>query len=187
MPRVLVRKAQEWLADMPPYYADDPYVQGVVNALATEYQRIETAAWQVLSGAFPQRFVDEDSPLYEPSQSDYYRMLALWELQLKLPVEPQGASVEQRRQAILAHIGRRRASSEEEWATALRNALGTNLWSYTVENGVVTIRMPFEETSFTAGQVVDLARAITPAHLDVNFGYEEGFILDTSPLDTGAF
>lgn len=191
MARVLNEKALEWLEAMPPYYSNEPFVQAVVNAVAAEYMRIEAAVNTLITQS-------EDlpaNPQLDPTVNkafphkadDTYRLLGLWELQLGLPVEPVGATLAQRRQQVRAHIQRRRAHSEEEWFTALTEALGTSLWTYTAVDGLVTLRMPFAQQSMPATQVAALARKITPAHLDIAFAYDEGFILDSSPLDTGAF
>lgn len=193
--RVPFAKAVEWLEDLPPYYGvttqnnaegyeGDPIVLGLLNAMAGEYQRVDEAARALLVGGFPTH-----QPASEDLGVDTFRLLAFWENQLALPVEPPGVTVEQRRNTVLAHIRRRRASSEQEWYESLTEALGTTLWTYDFDGpaGIVTIHMPFAGTSLTAVQVYSIARKITPAHLDVQFAYDEGFILDYSPLDTGSF
>lgn len=192
MARVLNDKAREWLDAMPPYYADDPFAQAVINALAAEYTRIEAAVNTLITsaGRLPVHAVQNDPTVnkaFPHKADDQYRLLALWELQLGLPVEPTNRTVAQRRQQVRAHLRRRRASSEAEWYEALREALGTSLWTYTVTDQQVTIRMPYAEANLTATQVVALARKITPAHLALAFAYDEGFILDQSPMDSSTF
>lgn len=192
MPRVLNEKALEWLEWMPPYYADDPFVQGVLNALGAEYQRIEDAVNSLITQP---KDLPEVTPHLDPTvngafphkANDSLKLLSLWELQLGLPVQPEGMTEDQRRSSVIAHIRRRRAHSERSWAETLTEMLRTTLWSYTTNNGTITITMPYGASNLTGAQVVALAREITPAHLALAFTYDEGFLFDVSTFDTGAF
>jgi hypothetical protein len=199
MARTLSDKAQEWLEMMPPYYSDDLFTQGVLDAMACEYQRIDSAAFLLLAGGFPTREAEPEhppgDPLYESATVDVFRLMAVWENQLGLTVEPVGRTLADRRAHVLAFIARRKASSEAEWTDGLESTFGplndpATGWSYRVTRGTLVIRVPVN-SPFTLQQVYALARSVTPAHLRVGgaFGVNshEGFYLDRSPLDTGAF
>lgn len=168
--------ALQWLDDMPPFYREDPLTQAVLNAQAGEMARVQAFA-DALMNALP----------YEATDSN--RMLSLWELQTGLPVAVQGVLEVTRRAALVAHISRRAASSEEAWASAMTEAIGSTLWSYETEttDGEITVHLPFAVASPEAQRVRVFARAITPAHLTLIFQYGEGFIFDDSPFDTGEF
>jgi hypothetical protein len=175
MARALSPKAAEWLEDMPPYYAEDPFVWAVLNAVANEYQRIEDAAAALLVGSFPQ------------NAGNLFRLLGLWELQLGLAVEPD-LPFDQRRKAVMGHLARRRASSERDWYGAMTERMGTTQWSYqNTGNGGIIINLPFGSDQHTSQAIAEYAREITPAHIVLAFNFGNGFILDYSLLDFGTF
>lgn len=169
-------RGHRMLATMPPYYNDDPAAAAVVDSVARELDRVEAMLEKVRSGAFPQ-LADDD-----------YRLLGLWEFLVGLPVEPEGLSVEQRREAV-AGFRRREVAAASDWQEALTVAMGTPDWVHEEQASAyrVVIRMPHAETTFTSSVVEKLARAVTPAHLEITFGYEEGFLLGISAIGEHAF
>lgn len=174
--RTLSARGAAWLDDMPPYYRDDPFVQGVVDALAREYDRVEAAAVALLTDSFAQ------------NASDTYRLLAIWEAQLGLAVEPKGQTVATRQALVLARLKQRKAGTEQSFRQAMDRFLG-GLWSYSTNftTGTLTIRLAGPATTFTADQVLRFARQLVPAHLALAFAYSDGFVLDSTPMDSGAF
>ena len=70
---VLEEKAELMLADMPPYLADDLYVQDIIGAAANELQLIDDFIAEVREKLRPQ------------NSDDTYRLLGLWEAFLGLP------------------------------------------------------------------------------------------------------
>lgn len=168
MPKVLSPKGQALLADLPPYLADDPFVQEIVDTGARELQRVEDAAAAVQLTMFP------------ANADDTYGFLSLWETVFGLPVNPTGVSLTERRNKVLAALQKRNVGSGSQWVATLAQAFGATPWSYaenTPGSYQVTISLPYAAGSYTAEQVVTLARSITPAHLDVLASYGTGFLI----------
>jgi uncharacterized protein YmfQ (DUF2313 family) len=162
------------LNDMPPYEADEPWVQVYVDTIARELQRIYDAANLLLHEFWPQN-ADED-----------YMALSMWEGILGLPIQPDGVRPATRRQIVMAKLRARQVSSGKRWVELLTAMLGTEVWSY--QEGppdyTITITIPFKNGTWRAGQVTQMARAITPAHIEIDTMYAEGFILNESLLST---
>lgn len=160
---------------MPPYLADDYYVQAIIDSHARELQRVEDTTTAVLRTMFP------------GSADDTFGFLSLWESVLGLPVAPSGASVEQRRSKVVAGLQKQNAGAGSGWIALLTEALGGSAWAYVEANPVtdpyeVHIFIPYAGGSYSAEQVALLARQITPAHLDVIVSYEEGFLVGISQI-----
>lgn len=116
MPRTLVPLAEEWMADLPPYYEEDEPTKGVLNALASEFGAINTAGLTIQSQVFPQ------------NADDTYSMLGLWESLVGLPVAAAGQSVAARRARVMGHLRRRRLASGAAWEDAITEVIGSG-WS----------------------------------------------------------
>lgn len=161
------------LDDLPPYLADDVYVQAIIDAHARELQRIEDTESAIRLTMFP------------ANADDTYGFLSLWESLLGLPVAS-GGTLAERRNKVLAGLQKRNAGAGSAWVALMSQALGTTPWTYE-ENDPgdyeLTIRIPYEEGSYTASQVLVLARQITPAHIDVIPAYEEGFLVGISEIE----
>jgi hypothetical protein len=172
LPSVLAPKALEMLDDLPPYYQRDPHVQAYVHAVAIELQRLEDGMDSMRYGLFAQYANDERGTL------------ALWEMLLGLPVRPEGISEADRKDKVLATLRGRSAGSAARWVETLTGALGATQWTH--EEGPapyqVTLRIPPEAGTYTAAQVVRIARAITPAHLDIVVAYGTGFLIGISAI-----
>lgn len=179
MARTLTDKAAEWLDDMPPYYYEDQFVWAVLNAVGSEFSRIEAAAQALLTYSFPSRAGTS-------SEIIAYKLLALWELQLGLAVESP-IPLNERRNAVLAHLARRRVSSEESWFAGMSAVIGSSQWTYETVDGGIIITLPFGSDQQSAQATIQYARKITPAHLALSFDFGNGFILDYSLLDFGTF
>jgi uncharacterized protein YmfQ (DUF2313 family) len=163
------------LGFLPPYFHTDPAVVALVDALARELERLEAAAARLRdAGFFPHRLT-----------ADGY--LRLWESIYGLPVAPEGASEASRRNTLLAVIRGRKAASGAGWVEAVETLLGGQVaWEYqehVPDPNRLTITMPYTPAGYSAGQVEALARAITPAHVDIIVAYEEGFLIDISEAD----
>jgi hypothetical protein len=181
MARVLSAKAQDLLALMPPYMTSDPFTQAIVNAYANELQRIEDSGLALVMAGFP--VVGDDTVLL--GGAGLAAMLSLYETLLLLPVAPAGVSLADRRTRVIAQLQKRHAGEETEWVATMQAALGTTAWSY--QEGpadyTVTITLPYASGSFSAGQVLDLARQITPAHLSLSVSYSQGWLAGISLAD----
>jgi hypothetical protein len=152
---------------MPPFYAPDSMLQGIMDALGRELQRFEDYLNDLRFRMFPQ------------NADDKYRTLGMWEMMLGLPVEPTTQTVVQRRALVLARTGGQDVSAGSDWLAAMNRAMGGTPWSYQEGPGSyqVTLLIPFGIASFNSVQVLALARAITPAHIDVAVQYLQGFIV----------
>jgi uncharacterized protein YmfQ (DUF2313 family) len=155
------------IATMPPYYRGNPVVEATLDAGGRELQRIEDRAAFIKLGFYPQL------------ADDTYKQLSMWELLLNLPVAQVGVSLTVRRNLILARLNGRGLSSGSAWIAAMNQAMGGTPWTY--QEGptgyTVSIYMSFSSTSFSSVQVQQLARAITPAHIDIAVIYSQGFIV----------
>jgi uncharacterized protein YmfQ (DUF2313 family) len=178
MPVTLSDKARTMLADMPPYEADEPFVQAVIAAYANEFERIEDAAVAIQNALFPARAAD----VALPEIGVIARIMSMWESFLGLPVAPAGVSVTERRNKINAHIRKRHSAEGADWVANLTEAIGATPWTYQEGPGdyVVTLHIPFDSTSYSASQMMALAREMTPAHLDVVPVFNEGFLVGIS-------
>lgn len=169
---MLHERTVEILRDLPPYLGDEPTVQRTIDPVIRELQRIEAAANGFRTKLAPTLADDE------------YRTLELWEMMLGQPVKPAGATLIERRTKVLAYVRSRRAGTGASWIELLTLALGATPWSYFEgpDDYTVTIEVPYEEDSFTATQVLNLAREITPAHIDIIPTYGDGFLLGVGLL-----
>lgn len=155
---------------LPPYLADDENVIAAYTATAGEIERLESAGH-----AFQMKVI--------PTQADdEFSTLSMWEAVLGLPVAPPSVSVAIRRNFVLARLRSRSVALGSEWFDRISEVLGTG-WSY--EEGptdyTISIRVPFTE----GGVRIDIhgfIRDITPAHLDILFGFEEGFLMGISEM-----
>lgn len=152
---------------MPPYYRDNSIIEGILDACGREMQRIADRVDVLRTAFFPQ------------TADDTYKTLSMWEMLLTLPVAQTGVPVATRRNLILARLNGRGLSSGLAWIAAMSQAMGGTPWTYQEGPGsyVVTIYISFGAGSFSSVQVQQLARAITPAHIDVAVVYSQGFIV----------
>jgi Uncharacterised protein conserved in bacteria (DUF2313) len=152
---------------MPPFYGSDPILQGTLDAIGRELQRLDDFYTDMRFRMFPQ------------NADDKYRTLGMWELLLNLPVEPAGVSLAQRRSLVLSRMQSNSVASGAEWVAAMNQALGGTPWTY--QEGpaanTVTLAISFGVAAFSSVQVLALARLITPAHIDVAVIYQQGFIV----------
>lgn len=175
MPATLSARGQRMLADLPPYYQEDPFVWAVVDTAARELQRIEDALNTIRAGFFPQ------------TADDSMRLLSLWEATLGLPVAPSGITLDDRRAKVLAVLRSRGSGSGADWVAAIQAAVGSSNWTHQENypgDYQLLITVPFPSNSYNAGVVAALARDITPAHIEVTVAADGGFIVDTSLVDS---
>lgn len=169
---------------MPPYWYGDPTARAVVQAYANEAQRIEDTAAAIRDAMFPSQAADV--PVL--SGSAKASILSMWEMLLDLPVNPPGVTTVERRSKVLARVQRRNSGAGSDWIASLTQSLGTLSWSHQEGPGnyQVTIHIPYGSGTFNAGQVLALARLITPAHIDITVGYSEGFLVGISMVGVDA-
>lgn len=155
------------LATIPSYYNGNSFLEGIFDAVGRELQRVEDRANAIRQGFFPQ------------NADDTYKLLSLWELLLGLPVAPAGVTVTVRTNLVLARLNGRSLSSGAAWVATVNQAMGGTPWTYTEGPGAyqVTIYFSFSSTSFNSVQVQQIARGLTPAHIDLAAAYSQGFIV----------
>lgn len=164
--------ADRLLDDLPPYYAGEPLVQRSYQAIANELDRLFATIEAIRVGLTP------------TTANDDYKGLSMLEAQTRLPVAPAGQTEAQRRVTLLAYLSARRSGRAAAWVALLDLALGTTPWEYEIgpADYQITIKIGYAADSFTAGQIVQLARAITPAHYDIIVGFDEGFLVGISEV-----
>lgn len=165
-------KGEEMLETVGWLLRDDPQVQAALGVIGREITRFEEIVTRVRLQMHPVYATDE------------FGLLSMWEALLGLPVAQAAASEDQRRGIVIAWLRGLQSSSGLAWEAALTQALGTSTWFYTENTGPyeITIQMPFEVATVGAQQVETLARAITPAHIDIAFTYGGGFIIGQSEI-----
>lgn len=174
MPRpalaLLPQKAQDILADMPPWYAEDEITVGIITAGALELQRIQTFMETIREQMHPQ------------NADDTYGLLGLWENLFGLPVQPAGVSLTDRRSIVLAHLQKRASGAGADWEAAITQALNTNSWTYSEGPGdyQITVRFPYASGGYTSTQARVLIQEITSAHLQLIVGYSQGWLVGIS-------
>lgn len=178
MPRTLTPAALDLLDRLPPYFQGDHNVQAYALAVANEQQRLKDAAEELRDKMFPQNADDE------------YKTLQMWEDALGLPVNPAGATIQERRDKVLTLLSD--PSEGSEWVDAITDAVGSGSWSHT-EGPATTplgvlgdyellIEVPHAAGSYEFSVVEQIARLITPAHLDPIVTDGGGFIIGVSPI-----
>lgn len=162
--------AQRMFRSLPPFYLGDDTMEALLNAMGLELQRVEDFLNAFMLKRYPQ------------NADDQYGTLGIWEYRLGLPVEPPGIPIQSRRDLVLARIRSRNASSGADWVAAMNLAMGTNVWDYTENSSAyqVTIRIPYAVSGFQAVQVLALANATIPAHVQVLVGYSQGWLVGIS-------
>lgn len=169
MPAVLHERTEDLLRELPPFLANSSHFSGTLDVLVREVVRLDASAAEVRDTAFP-------------ALASAY--LEIWELMLGLPPNPEGMTVEARRNAVQALLRALRDSQRSGWEAAVTKLIGTN-WTYAVHSPdpyVITVTIPFADTVAEATVLRALLRAVTPAPLDIAIDFSEGFIVGESLL-----
>lgn len=170
----LTDKGREMISQLPSWLRDDPDTRSVIHCYAREAERQQDALRAIRRDLIPGIATS--------------RGLAWWEKILGLTVAPVGLDDDQRRALILGMLIQLVAgASGQQWEEALLALIGPGL-SY-VEESPYTVRvtLPFPPESLNYQRLERLARAFTPAHLELIFQSEVGFVLDQSQLDQEPF
>lgn len=158
------------LEELPPYLQDEHAIHIVMLAVANELDRIEALAADVRDSIAPQ------------AADDTYRSLAMWEAVLGLPVEPPGIEEDERLSKVKALLLARRVAYGSDWVAVIDAALAGQSWTHEDDYATYTVRLnlPGTSSSYQSKQIEAIARRITPAHLELNFNYEGGFLVGES-------
>lgn len=158
-------KGREILDDLPVYAQDDRLVQGLVDSAARELQRIED-------------FLASLKTVLNPTEADdTYGTLGYWERFLGLPVEPTGASEQQRRNTIIAAVEKRNAEAGTGWYSLIEAVLEGAPWTHsenTDETGayaqyeLAITGVEIETTDYRNGIFQQMVNQITPAHIQIS-------------------
>jgi uncharacterized protein YmfQ (DUF2313 family) len=166
--------ARRILGTLPVYYHGNDFLERVAQALGNEIDRIDQRLSEIRDGLIPS------------TSGDTLGMLALWEATLGLPVAPPTATVEQRRDKILARFQAINASSSQATIAALETAAGGTevvVHENTPTALTDTLEIPYDPGSYNSAMIEAAARIMWPAHRDIETEYSEGFILDVARID----
>lgn len=143
------------LGDLQPELQVVEDVQMPVLALAYELGRLEQQGYSLLNRMFPSQ------------ADDVLGTLPLWEELLALPVRPAGVSLEVRVRAVKAAAKSRHVPSNHGWVDLITEILGSSSWSFSQTDATVTVHIFGGGTEYSIGQVTQIIRRVTPAHLAV--------------------
>lgn len=148
----LTDTARRLLDGLPPFLQGAVDVQGSMDALAMELDRLEARMTAVLDGFFPLKAVE---------------YLFVWEALLGLPMNPPDKTLAQRRVSVLGFLQGLSAQSRLSWQDAMTKLIGTS-WSYQEHNpndnatppaGTVRITIPFTDIINVPGGLTSVASA----------------------------
>jgi hypothetical protein len=154
--------AQEIMDDLPVYLWDDPSIRGLVGAVGAELQRIDEYLAETRCDLNVTMATGE--------------MLAYWENFLDLPRGDGTVPDQLRLNTILAAVKRRYAGQGEGWHELLSTVLNGATWEHaenTDLNGdyaryeLALFNVDVETTDYRAGAVIEMAKAIQPAHIEL--------------------
>jgi hypothetical protein len=164
---------EDLLEDLPPYEHGSRDIVGVLRAVVPELERIDAAKAQMRNDFFAHTTTQ----------------LALFEAFLGLSAADKSEG--QRRAAVEAWMQKMaKGKTGLDWKAALTTLIGPN-WSYeehipgdagSPDPYVIRITLPFSSGSIKTSEAAALARAMTPAHIDLEFTYDVGFIVGISEM-----
>lgn len=177
-PDLLHPLAQEWLDEMPWPLPLDPDVRAVVHCYMREEERKRTK-------------LDEIRAQFSPLTATELG-LPWWERVLKITINPEGWTVEQRRDAVVAALRKLKARptglDQEEMITRL---VGPG-WTYAEHDpavvtspppGVVRFFLPVPPDGDLYVRFRTLIRGVIEAHLGIEAQFVGGFLFDESQFD----
>lgn len=169
MSRELHEATEDALQLLPPFLRQDPTIQGTTDAVFRELVRIQEAGDELRENFYP----------YTAEQ-----FLGFWEALFNLSAV--GKTIEQRRESVLNFLsGLSDNGYGSSWTAILVSIAGSSVqWAVgsPVPDYTVRITIPLDSNSPAAGELERLLRVITPANLDLEIFYDEGWILGVSRL-----
>lgn len=177
--RVLSPEATRLLRKYPGWAQNAPEHQAICVAVAGESERMRSKIREVREGLIPFTANALTMPL--------------WETLLKLPVNPEGMTVEQRRTRVLAALlAAPPDPSGLTWEERITALLGAG-WSYVEEEGAGELqqRLRVKVAAAPGSVAFEFAKRVIererPAAWEIIVESEEGFVLDKSKLDLEPF
>ena len=159
---VLSEKGETLVESLPVYAQEDTTIRALLDAVGKELQRLDDYLSNLRATLQPQTATDE--------------FLRYWESFLDLPVAPDGISDAQRLNTINAAVRRRSAGPGAGWKSLL-DAIAENApWQHEENSdatgdyfayGIRFYGVQFLTTDYRVGIFDEMARRITPAHLDI--------------------
>lgn len=164
--------ARRMLESLPIYHWANQTIMRGLQAWADEIDRIDGLLDQLKDALVPSL------------ASDALGCLAVWETIMGLPVNPRGATVEQRQMAMRQAWQRMYAVT----AADVLSLLALQGAQFTIERdtpGVLqdTLKIGYTEGSYVAAMIERAARDAWPAHRELLVAFEAGFVLDLSRMD----
>lgn len=155
------------LQDVPPFERGSAEIQAVLRVVGNELVRLETARQALIRNFFP-------------GTAD--ALLPLFEEMLGLPVSPT-ADLALRQSLVLATMRRLKGEGRGlDWEATITQLVGGAAWSYQEHDSAnpdsppantVAVRIP----QAAAGIGWPFIRDLTPAHLEIDEGYSDGFFV----------
>jgi hypothetical protein len=170
MSHPVTESTENLLDNMPTLYAAAPIAVAVLGAMAEELDRLEEAVEEYRLRQYPQNADAE------------WRSLEVWERLLRLPVLPNSGDTARRALILAAWLSR--DASGRRWSEAIDVVVGFGNWTVTENDPSawnLTLDFPYASATEEAGAMQALVELITPAHLDLNFNWNDtGFLVGTS-------
>jgi hypothetical protein len=175
--RILTPLGEQMRDSLPPVLRESSDYLAVINSLSRECERC-AAVLEIVRKQFV------------PSKADL--LLGVWERLTRQTIEPVGKTLAERQAAVTARLRKMLSLGQgKSWEEEVTLLFGVG-WSYeehkasdpkSPPEGVLRIKLPFGPEDDRYLRAVSELREITPAHLELTFSAEGGFILDKSRLD----
>lgn len=176
--RTLTDRALDFLDMIPPWAQSDPNIQAAIQVMSNECDRIDAALEDAVAMFFPQL-------------ADRY--LYLWEASLGLSQYPEGLSLIQRQQRVLAFLFRRLNSVPgSAWVQNVTLLIGPT-WTWTRHTpgsgtgppaDTIQINLPYASSSPQATDLAALLETITPANIEITINFGDGFVVQQSQIQS---
>jgi len=163
----------DMLADVPEFERRSYEIETVLRVVGNEINRLESARLAVAQNFFP-------------GTADV--LLPRFEELLGLPVNPPTIDLNGRRRIVVAYLNRLKGEGRGlDWIASISALCGTN-WRYEEHNpadpnspAAYSVNVNIPEILAQVGW--NLVRDVTPAHLVINPGYVEGWLVGIALLD----
>jgi len=175
--RQLEGLAADMMDMVPPVLWDVPLYQAVYDALGEQYELLDETIDTLQNNTIP------------ASAEEY---LSLYEGFLGITVNPPGATVDERKEVVIAFMQRAiMDGSGLDWIAGADKLIDMS-WSYETHDDevpgspaahIIVVKLPYTSGSIAAQLAETFLRSITPAATQINVVYEQGWLLDVSQLD----
>lgn len=171
---VMTPLGRTMLNELPSWAQNEPLYRAACHAFAKEHERLVAKAQELRDGLIPSRMVGI--------------VLELWEVMVKLPRNPPGATTTERWDAVIARLRRViEDPSGTTWIARVTEQIGAG-WVYVEEApNIINVTVPWQPATDRFIQAERVLLEEIPAAWELVLGFEGGFILDRSKLDKEQF